>query len=106
MLQDRPLYEEMVRLGSRGRWVWRIGNWLVRAGLFGIIFLLIVWPVVFYFKISDAGLLFLVVLFLMAALFTLGSFLKRLSYKIAFGEGIDVAKFLAVEDEDKPLPRR
>ncbi|HCC47751.1 MAG TPA: hypothetical protein DEQ38_06495 [Elusimicrobia bacterium] len=105
MLQDYPLYEEMVRLGSRGRWVWRIGNWLVYTGVIGIIFLLIIWPVVFYFKISDAGLIFLVALFIMAALFTLGSLLKRLSYRIALGEGIDVVKFLTVEEDGKPGSR-
>ena len=78
MLQDRPLYEEMVRTGSRGLWAWRAGNWLVRTGVIGI------------------------VLLLMAALSTLGSFLKRLSYRIALGEGIDVASFLAGQDEPKP----
>lgn len=102
MLQDRPLYEEMVRLGSRGRWAWLAGNWLIHVGVSGIVILLIVWPGVFYFKVSESGLLFLIVLFVMAALFTLGSFLKRLSYRIAFGEGIDVAKFLNVKDETKP----
>ena len=56
----------------------------------------------FYFKVGESGLLFTLVLFAMAALFTLGSFLKRVSYKIAFGEGIDVARFLTVKDDTKP----
>ncbi len=92
MLQDYPLYEEMVRRGSRGRWFWRIGSWLYYTGILGIVLLLIVWPVVFYFKISDAGLVFFLLLLLMAAVFTAGSLLKRASYRIALGEGIDVAK--------------
>lgn len=94
MQPDYPLYEEMVRTGSRGRWFWRIGSWLYYTGLLGIILLLIVWPVFFYFKISDAGLLFFVLLILMAALFTLGAFLKKVSYRIALGEGIDIARYL------------
>lgn len=104
MLQDQPLYEEMVRTGSRGLWAWRAGNWLVRTGVFGIVILLIVWPGIFYFKVSESGLIFFGVLLFMAALFTLGSFLKRLSYRIALGEGIDVANFLAGRDDEKPRP--
>lgn len=83
-----------MRRGSRGRWFWRIGSWLYYTGLGGIILLLIVWPVVFYFKIGDAGLLFFVLLVLMAAFFTAGSFLKKVSYRIALGEGLDIAKYL------------
>ena len=93
MQQDYPLYEEMVRRGSRGRWFWRIGSWLYYTGILGIVLLLIIWPVVFYFRISDAGLLFFVLLLLMAAIFTTGNLLKRASYRIALGEGIDVVKY-------------
>lgn len=101
MLQDRPLYDEMARLGSRGRWFWLAGHWLVYAGLLGIVLLLLGWPAVWYFKISDAGLLFFVLLVLAAALFTLGSFLKRISYKIAMDEGIDIVKFFRGQDDVK-----
>lgn len=83
-----------MRRGSRGRWFWRIGSWLYYTGLLGIILLLIVWPVSFYFKISDAGLLFFVLLVVMAALFTAGAFLKKVSYRIALAEGLDIAKYL------------
>ena len=93
MQQDYPLYEEMVRRGSRGRWFWRIGSWLYYTGILGIVLLLIAWPVVFYFRSSDAGLLFFLLLLLMAAIFTAGSLLKRASYRIALGEGIDVAGY-------------
>jgi len=101
MQPDYPLYEEMVRRGSRGRWFWRIGSWLYYTGLLGIILLLIVWPFFFYFKIRDAGLLFLVLLVLMAALFTAGSFLKKVSYRIALGEGIDIAEYLGKAGDGK-----
>lgn len=102
MLQDRPLYEELARLGSRGRWFWLVGNWLVYAGLLGIILLLLAWPAVLYFKIGDAGLLFFVLLVASAGLFTAGSFLKKISYRIALNEGIDVPKFLQGPDGPKP----
>ena len=101
MQPDYPLYEEMVRRGSRGRWFWRIGSWLYYTGLLGIILLLIVWPFFFYFKIRDAGLLFLVLLVLMAALFTAGSFLKKVSYRIALGEGIDIAEYFGKAGDEK-----
>ena len=100
MQQDYPLYEEMVRRGSRGRWFWRVGSWLYYTGILGIVLLLIVWPVGFYFRISDAGLLFLVLLLLMAAVFTAGSLLKRASYRIALNEGIDVAKYFQQVEKD------
>lgn len=83
-----------MRRGSRGRWFWRIGSWLYYTGTVGIILLLIIWPVVFYFKVGDAGLLFFVLLVLMAALFTAGTFLKKVSCRIALGEGLDIAKYL------------
>lgn len=101
MLQDRPLYDEMTRLGSRGRWFWRVGQWLVYAGLAGIILLLLLWPAVWYFKIGDAGLLFFLLLVGAAVMFTLGSFLKRISYKIAMDEGIDIVKFFRAQDDAK-----
>jgi hypothetical protein len=101
MLQDYPLYEEMVRRGSRGRWFWRIGSWLFYISVIGICLLLAVWPVVLFFSISDFGLMFFVALVLLAGLFTLGSFLKKVSYKIALGEGIDIAAYLAGGDDAK-----
>ena len=93
MQPDYPLYEEMVRRGSRGRWFWRIGSWLYPAGLLGIVLILIVWPVVFYFKFGKTGIAYAVTLLVMAGLSTLGSFLRRISYRIALDEGIDITKY-------------
>ena len=93
MQPDHPLYEEMVRRGSRGRWFWRIGSWLRSAGLLGIALVLIVWPVVLFFKFGKTGISYAVALLLMAGLAALGSFLRRVSYRIALGEGIDITKF-------------
>lgn len=90
---DYPIYEEMVRRGSNGRWVWRIGSWLYYAGLLGIILLLIVWPVVFFFKFGDVGIAFGAALLLMAGMFVLGNFLIRVSFRIAAGEGLDISKY-------------
>jgi len=93
MQPDHPLYEEMVRRGSRGRWFWRIGSWLYSAGLLGVGLVLVVWPVVFYFRFGKTGIVYLVTLLVLAGLATLGSFLRRVSYRIALSEGIDITKY-------------
>jgi len=94
MQPDHPLYEEMVRRGSRGRWFWLIGSWLHSAGLLGIGLILVVWPVVLYFRFGKTDIAYAVVLLAMGALVVLGSLLKRASYRIALGEGIDIVKYL------------
>lgn len=91
---DQPLYEEMLRRGSRGCRFWRIGNWLYTAGILGIVAVLAVWPVVFFFRFGRTGLAFPVALVLAGLVFMLGNFLKRVSYRIALGEGIDIVKFI------------
>lgn len=101
MQQDQPLYEEMVRRGSRGRWFWRIGSWLYLAGLGGLVAILIAWPLGFYFKISDVWLLFFLALVLMAGLVTLGTFLKKISYRIALDEGMDISEYFRDTDAGK-----
>jgi len=93
MQPDYPLYEEMIRRGSRGRWFWRIGTWLYAAGLLGIALILVVWPVVFYFNFGKTGISYAVALVVMAGLAALGGFLRRVSYRIALGEGIDITKY-------------
>jgi len=87
MQSDYPLYEEMLRRGSRGRWFWRAGVWLC-IGL-----VLMVWPAVFFFKLGRTGLAYPVALLALAALAALGSFLRRVSYRIALGEGIDITRY-------------
>ena len=93
MQPDYPLYEEMVRRGSRGRWFWRLGAWLYSAGLAGIVLVLIVWPVVFFFKFGKTGISYAVALVAMGWLSVLGSFLRKVSYRIALDEGIDITKY-------------
>jgi hypothetical protein len=93
MHPDQPLYEEMVRRDSRGRWFWRIGSWLYSAGLLGVVLILIVWPIVFFFKFGKTGIAYAVTILVMAALAALGSFLRRVSYRIALSEGIDIAQY-------------
>lgn len=94
MQPDYQLYEEMARRGSRGRWFWRIGAWLYSAGLLGIVLVLLVWPVVFFFQFGRTGISYPVVLLVMAGLVVLGSFLRKVSYRIALGEGIDITKYI------------
>lgn len=93
MQPDQPLYDEMLRRGSRGRWFWLVGGWLRLAGLGGLVLALVLWPAVFYFRIGDFGFYFALALFGAAGLFTLGTFLKRVSYRIALGEGIDLPRY-------------
>lgn len=93
MQPDQPLYDEMVRRGSRGRWFWLVGHRLRLAGICGIILALALWPVVFYFRIGDFGFYFALALFVLAGLFTLGTFLKRVSYKLALKEGLDITEY-------------
>ena len=91
MQPDYSLYEEMVRRGSRGRWFWRAGSWLYVAGLLGICLILAVWPVAFFFGFGKTSVYYA------AALLAMGSFLKKISYRLALGEGIDITRYI-----DKP----
>ena len=101
MQPDYPLYEEMVRRGSRGRWFWRLGAWLYSAGLAGIVLVLIVWPVVFFFKFGKTGISYAVALVAMGWLSVLGSFLRKVSYRIALDEGIDITKYFEKAGDGK-----
>ena len=101
MQPDYPFYEEMVRRGSRGRWFWRIGNWLCLAGLLGIALFLTLWPLALYFRLVYAGIDYAFSLLALAALYTLGSFLKRISYRIALGEGMDITQYFEKPADDK-----
>ncbi|MBI4350362.1 MAG: hypothetical protein HY550_02880 [Elusimicrobia bacterium] len=93
MQPDYPLYEEMVRRGSRGRWFWRIGSWLYSAGLLGMVLVLAIWPVAVFFKFGRAGVSYAAALLAMAGLVALGSYLRKVSYRIALGEGMDIAQY-------------
>ncbi len=106
MVPDRPLYEEMVRRGSRGRLLWLLGRWLNLAGLFGIVLALAAWPVVLLVKLPGGGKAAGFAVLALAALYSLGFYLKRLSYRIAWSEGIDVAKFLGQEGAGQDPARR
>lgn len=101
MQPDYPLYEEMLRRGSRGRWFWRVGTWLYAAGLLGIVAVLAVWPVVFFLKFGKTGITYAVLLLVMAGLVVLGGALRRISYRIALGEGIDITKYFDQPPADK-----
>lgn len=101
---DYPLYEEMVRLGSRGRWFWRIGNWLSYAGLIGMVSVLILWPLMFIIRLGDAGFAFVLALVLMTGVFLAGKLLKRISYWLAEREGIDVPKYLEKPGDESKKP--
>lgn len=104
MQPDQQLYEEMVRRGSRGRWFWRAGSWLYSAGLLGIAFGLIVCPVLFYFKFGRMGIAYAVALLALCGVAVLGSFLRRVSYRIALDEGIDIAKYFEKAADEKREP--
>lgn len=84
MSMDYPFYEEMVRRGSRGRWFWRIGDWLYYIGIF-----------VFMFGIPAAALLKIGTLKIGLVgvsgivIFVCGVVLKNISYWIAKREGMD-----------------
>jgi len=93
MQPDQTLYEEMVRRGSRGRWFWLIGSRLHSAGLLGVALVLVVWPVMVFLKLGKTGISYAVALLVMGGLVVLGSFLKKTSYRIALGEGMDIAKY-------------
>lgn len=97
MQPDQPLYDEMVRRGSRGRWFWLTGGWLRLAGICGIVLALVLWPAALYFRIGDFGFYFALGLFVSAGLFTLGTFLKRISYKLALKEGLDITAYFEKE---------
>jgi len=101
MQPDYPLYEEMLRRGSRGRWFWRAGTWLYTAGLLGIVIVLAVWPVVFFFRFGKTSLVYPVLLLVMAGLVVLGGALRKISYRIALNEGIDIIKFIGQPPGEK-----
>lgn len=93
MQPDHKLYEEMVRRGSRGRWFWRIGTWLYVAGLLGLCLLLVVLPVAVFFRFGKMSIHYAVAILALAGLVVLGSFLKRISYRIALDEGMDITQY-------------
>lgn len=102
MFPDQKLYEEMMRRGSRGCAYWRTGTRLYSAGLVGVAAVLVVWPIVLFFRFGNTGLGYAGALIAAAALVVIGGFLRRLSYRIAMGEGIDVASFF---EKEKPRKR-
>jgi len=65
--------------------------------------MLTLWPLVWYFGLSGTGIYFFFALLVLAALFTLGSLLKRISYKLAFGEGIDITRYFEKEESGKSV---
>lgn len=103
MSLDYPLYQEMLRRGSRARWFWRIGDWLCYTGILGFVFVLIMWPFIFFFKFSNTGMAAAAGLVMMAAVYVAGNSLKKVSYRIALGEGIDIVKYFE-NTEDKGQP--
>lgn len=90
-----------MRRGSNGRWFWRIGIWLYSIGLLGIALVLLVWPIVFFFKFGRTGLDYPLALLAAGGLATLGSFLRKVSYRIALGEGIDITKYFEKDADGK-----
>lgn len=92
-----------MRRGSRGRWFWRFGTWLYSAGILGIVLVLVVWPAAFYFRFGRTGIGYAVAILVMAGLVVLGGFLRKISYRIALDEGIDITRYF-----EKPVepPRR
>ncbi len=101
MQPDRPLYEEMLRRGSRARWFWLAGVWLNVAGLVGVVVVLAVWPVMFFLNFGRTGIGYAVALLLLGVLAVLGNALRRLSYGIALREGIDITAYF---EKDPPPP--
>lgn len=101
MQPDQALYEEMVRRGSRGRRFWLAGVWLYAAGLLGICLVLIVWPMAVFFRLGRTGIGYAVAILALAGLAALGSFLRRVSYRIALGEGIDITRYFEKPAEVK-----
>lgn len=98
MSMDYPLYEEMIRRKSRGRWFWRIGDWLYYIGLLIFLSSPIFIGMVVYVKLTKTGKgspLAAGALWALfgACVFLLGGWLKNLSYSIAEKEGIDVRKY-------------
>ena len=93
MQPDHALYEELVRRGSRGRWFWLAGVRLYAAGVLGICVVLMLWPIAFFLKFGKPGIGYAVAVLALAGLAVLGSFLRKVSYKIALGEGIDITRY-------------
>lgn len=93
MQPDQTLYEEMVRRGSRGRWFWRAGTWLYIAGLLGLCVVLVVLPVAVFFKFGKMSVYYAAAVLALAGLVVLGSCLKKISYRLALGEGIDITRY-------------
>ena len=82
-----------MRRGSRGRWFWRIGCWLNSTGVAGIALVLIVWPVAVFFRFGKTGIVYAAVILAMGVLVVLGNVLRKISYRIALGEGIDITQY-------------
>ncbi len=82
-----------MRRGSRGRWFWRIGIWLNSAGVAGIALVLIVWPVAVFFRFGKTGIAYAAAILVMGVLVVLGNVLRKISYRIALGEGIDITQY-------------
>ena len=104
MQPDHALYEEMVRRGSRGRRFWLAGVRLYSAGVLGICLVLMLWPVAVFFRFGKTGIGYAVALLAMGGVAVLGSYLRKISYKIALGEGIDITKYFEkpAGGKDKP----
>lgn len=99
MSLDYPLYEEMVRRKSRGRWFWMIGDRLYYLGLLGMVISPAFLAAFLYIKhvkkpgvpdpLTSAG----IIAALSFCVFQLGCWLKGFSYSIAKKEGIDVSRY-------------
>lgn len=82
-----------MRRGSRGRWFWRIGSRLTSAGVTGICVILIVWPVAVFFRFGRTGVAYAAAILAMGVLVVIGNVLRKISYRIALGEGIDITEY-------------
>lgn len=100
MQPDHALYEEMVRRGSRGRRFWLAGVRLYAAGVLGICVVLILWPIAFFFGFGRTGIGYAVAILALGGLAILGSFLRKTSYRIALGEGIDITNYIEKPAEE------
>lgn len=88
---DYALYEQMLRKSPRASRYWMAGDRLYHAGLF---LTMICIPALFYIytRLEPGGMLYGTVGLLAGsiAVFALGIYLKRESYKLAMKAGIDV----------------
>jgi hypothetical protein len=98
MSLDYPLYEEMVRRKSRGRWFWRMGDYLYYIGLLTLCGSPVLYLIFTGSKAAGLGtpnphLVAGVAGLLGICVFMLGGFLKGISYTIAKKEGIDIQRY-------------